>query len=137
MTTFGTRLKQARANKKLTQIEVADKLGIDYTTISKYENNKSEPDNEILREMAGIYEVTLDWLISGQAPSGKPADAIYIDGVLESLTRDEALHLIDSLEMYRLLRAKRANGAAGNRAGKASRPTDDESEPGRHHGKQE
>lgn len=118
MTTFGTRLKQARANKKLTQHEVADKLGIDYTTISKYENNKSEPDNEILREMAVIYEVTLDWLISGQVPSGKPGDAIYVDGVLESLTQDEARHLIDSLEMYRLLRAKRENDLTSQRKGR-------------------
>lgn len=115
MNTFGKRLKQARSNKKLTQNEVAGKLGIDYTTISKYENNKSQPDNEILRELADLYEVTLDWLISGQTQPGKPVDTICVGGVLEPLSRDEALHLIDSLEMYRLLRAKREKDLASNR----------------------
>ena len=116
MTTFGKRLKQARSNKKLTQNDVAGKLGIDYTTISKYENNNSQPDNEILRELAELYEVSLDWLISGQAMPGKPVDTLCVDGVLHPLTRGEALHLVDSLEMYRLLRAKREKDQTGNRA---------------------
>ncbi len=121
MTTFGKRLKRARSNKMLTQNEVAGKLGIDYTTISKYENNKSQPDNEILRELAALYEVSLDWLISGQANQGKPVDTICVDGVLQPLSRDEALHLIDSLEMYRLLRAKREKDQAGYRAPRSRR----------------
>jgi transcriptional regulator with XRE-family HTH domain len=107
MSTFGTRLKQARTQKKLTQNEVADKLGIDYTTISKYENNKSQPDNEILRELADMYEVSLDWLILGQLKSGSHSNKIYVNGVMEPLTDEEARHLLDSLEMFRLLKAKR------------------------------
>lgn len=107
MSTFGTRLKQARTRKKLTQNDVADKLGIDYTTISKYENNKSQPDNEILRELADMYEVSLDWLILGQFNTSSPSNKIYVDGVLESLTDEEARHLMESLEMFRLLKAKR------------------------------
>lgn len=111
MMTFGARLKQARANKKLTQNDVADKLGIDFTTISKYENNRSEPDNEILREMASMYEVTLDWLISGQERTSRPTDALNVGGIMEPLSRDEARHLMESLEMYRLYRAKRDKDA--------------------------
>lgn len=117
MTTFGARLKQARTNKKLTQNDVADKLGIDFTTISKYENNRSEPDNQILREMASMYEVTLDWLISGQELAGRPADTLNVGGIMEPLSRDEARHLLESLEMYRLYRAKR-----GKDAGRRARP---------------
>jgi transcriptional regulator with XRE-family HTH domain len=108
VTTFGRRLKEARTHRQLTQSEVADKLGIDFTTISKYENNKSQPDNDILRELAGIYEVSLDWLITGQLNGEKPSNKIYIDGHMEPLTDDEARHLLDSLEMFRLLKAKRS-----------------------------
>ena len=107
MMTFGSRLKQARTNKRLTQNDVADKLGIDFTTISKYENNRSQPDNEILREMASMYEVSLDWLISGRDLAGMPTDTLTVDGVPEPLSKDEARHLAESLEMYRLYRAKR------------------------------
>jgi transcriptional regulator with XRE-family HTH domain len=59
---FGKRLKEARTAKKLTQVEVADKLGIDDTTISKYENDKSEPDNETLTKLLDLYEVNFDYI---------------------------------------------------------------------------
>jgi transcriptional regulator with XRE-family HTH domain len=107
VTTFGRRLKEARTHKQLTQNEVAGKLGIDFTTISKYENNKSQPDNDILRELASMYEVSLDWLISGQLSGDTPPNKILVDGVLEPLTDEEARHLMDSLDMFRLLKAKR------------------------------
>ncbi|MCD9024096.1 helix-turn-helix domain-containing protein [Cohnella silvisoli] len=108
MTTFGKRLKEARTHRQLTQNEVAGKLGIDFTTISKYENNKSQPDNEILRELASMYEVSLDWLITGQLSGDeKSSNKILVNGVLEPLTEEEARHLLDSLEMFRLLKAKR------------------------------
>jgi len=107
---FGTRLKQARNGKRMTQNQVAAKLGIDFTTISKYENDKSQPDNEILRELAGMYEVSLDWLLTGDraAPASSPSpNRICVNGKCEDLTDEEAKHLLDSLEMFRLLKAKR------------------------------
>lgn len=112
MTTFGTRLKQARKSKRLTQNDVADHLGIDFTTISKYENNKSQPDNETLSEMAGLYEVSLDWLVTGKMPSGVSANRIWVNGQPEELTDEEALHLLESLEMFRLLKEKRGKTRA-------------------------
>jgi transcriptional regulator with XRE-family HTH domain len=110
VTTFGKRLKEARTHRQLTQNEVAGKLGIDFTTISKYENNKSQPDNEILRELASMYEVSLDWLITGQAAGMKSINQILVNGLMEPLTDEEASHLLDSLEMFRLLKAKRNKG---------------------------
>jgi transcriptional regulator with XRE-family HTH domain len=107
VSTFGTRLKKARNNKRLTQNEVADQLGIDFTTVSKYENNKSQPDNDTLRELAAMYEVSLDWLLTGQLNEGKSLNRIWVDGKPEELTDEEALHLLESLEMFRLLKAKR------------------------------
>src|SRR5690606_18524492 len=65
MTTFGKRLKQARGRRGLTQNQVAEMLGIDFTTLSKYENDKSQPDHQTLRELASMYEVSIDWLLTG------------------------------------------------------------------------
>lgn len=67
---FGSRLKEARKAKKLTQSEVASKLGIDDTTISKYENDKSEPDNETLKKLSALYECSIDHLM------GKPKQSV-------------------------------------------------------------
>lgn len=41
---------------------MADKLGIDDTTISKYENDKSEPDNETLQRLSDLYGVSISYL---------------------------------------------------------------------------
>ncbi|NBI27489.1 helix-turn-helix domain-containing protein [Chengkuizengella marina] len=101
--TFGARLKKARKNKQLIQSQVAELLGIDFTTISKYENDKSEPDNEILQKLADLYEVSIDWLLTGETKTkGNLDNKIYFNGEYVKLTDDEAQHLKDTLEMYRL-----------------------------------
>lgn len=127
MTTFGIRLKQARKNKRLTQNEVADQLGIDFTTVSKYENDKSQPDNETLREIAVLYDVSLDWLITGQTAPQMAANRIWVNGQPDELTDAEALYLLESLEMYRLLQAKRKKEQAKRKAAE-SKQTDAETE---------
>lgn len=87
MNTFGDRLKKSRQDKKLTQIDVAKKLGIDDTTISKYENNKSEPDNDTLKKLSSLYDVSVDWLM------GKPKDSVdkMIDYLELNLTDEEIM----------------------------------------------
>lgn len=64
---LGVNLKNARKKKGLTQSAVAEKLGIDDTTISKYENDKSEPDLQTLDRLATIYGCSsVNELISGK-----------------------------------------------------------------------
>lgn len=63
--TVGKRLKEARKGL-YTQEQVAGILGIDDTTISKYENDKSEADNETLAKFSSLYKVNLHWLLTGQ-----------------------------------------------------------------------
>lgn len=118
--TFGGRLKQARARKQLTQSRVAELLGIDFTTISKYENDRSQPDYDTLLRLAGLYEVSVDWLLTGELYGERRRNRIIVNGEPEELTDEEALHLKDSLEMYRLLKAKRMREAsAGGQTGDA------------------
>lgn len=69
---FGSRLKTARKNKKLLQAEAAERVGIDDTTLSKYENNHSEPDNDTLRKLADLYEVSFDWLLGDKSKTATP-----------------------------------------------------------------
>jgi transcriptional regulator with XRE-family HTH domain len=57
------RLIELRKRKKLTQLEIAKKLGIARTTYSGYENGSREPDLKILQKVATFYDVSLDYLI--------------------------------------------------------------------------
>ena len=43
---FGNRIRQLRKGKGLSQRDFADKIGIDFTYLSKIENGKVEPPSE-------------------------------------------------------------------------------------------
>lgn len=45
---IGTRIKEARISKKMTQLELAEKIGVTKGAIANYENGVSIPKHEIL-----------------------------------------------------------------------------------------
>lgn len=67
MSVLGKRLKQARNDAGLKQIDAAKRLGISNGTLSGYERNYRDPDTEILNDMANLYEVSTDWLLGKSA----------------------------------------------------------------------
>ena len=66
--TLGQKLKKLRSDKNLTQKELADKLHVTFQTVSKWENDENEPDISTLKELAKLYECTLDYLLSEEEP---------------------------------------------------------------------
>lgn len=58
---IGHKLKVLRKTKKMTQQEVADKLGIKRATISNYEINRRTPSLTDLRRLSEFYGVGLDY----------------------------------------------------------------------------
>lgn len=56
---FGKHFRKCRQEIKLSQKEVANKLGIHQSNISDWENDVSRPDYEKLIQLAEIYNVTL------------------------------------------------------------------------------
>ena len=62
METFGERLKELRQDKKLTQVELALKIGVGKSIISLWEKNKCEPTLSKLIVIADYFGVTIDYL---------------------------------------------------------------------------
>ena len=60
---FGIRLKKLRKKRKMTQQEVADRLGKSAKTISLYENNTQTPRLEVLIELAVMYNASVDYIL--------------------------------------------------------------------------
>ena len=71
METLGYRQAEARKNCGLTQAQVAEKLFLTTQSISSWECGNSVPDTEKVPEIAALYGVTTDWLLSGKLPSEK------------------------------------------------------------------
>lgn len=59
------RLKLLRKGRKLTQDELADRLGLTKSAISKFETGNSAPSFETLKKVAALYRVSTDYLLNG------------------------------------------------------------------------
>lgn len=66
---IGNNLLKLRKEKKLTQLELAEKFNYSDKSISKWENGESLPSIEILYQLANFYGTTLDGLTSEDAVS--------------------------------------------------------------------
>jgi transcriptional regulator with XRE-family HTH domain len=71
---LGNRLRQAREEASLSQIQVKERTRINNKTLSNYENNVSSPDPFTLQLLADLYGVTTDWIISGKHPQPQMLD---------------------------------------------------------------
>ena len=60
---IGERLKILRKNKGISQRELGDIIGLKKSTVSLYENNKTEPNDEIKIIIARYFNVSADYLI--------------------------------------------------------------------------
>lgn len=63
MNDIGTRIKELRVAKGLSQQGLAQKLGVMQHTVSKYENNVKRPSLEVLILLADILDVSTDYLL--------------------------------------------------------------------------
>jgi transcriptional regulator with XRE-family HTH domain len=61
--TFGQRFQRLRKQKGLTQEQIAEKVNISPQAVSKWENDLTAPDINILLELSEILGVTVDILL--------------------------------------------------------------------------
>lgn len=60
---LGTRLKTLRRKHELTQEQLAERLGVSYQAVSKWETNAAVPDISMFPILANFYQVTTDELL--------------------------------------------------------------------------
>ncbi|MCG3089168.1 helix-turn-helix domain-containing protein [Sporosarcina cyprini] len=70
---FADRLKRLRQNKKLSQQEMADFLGISRQGYGKYENGSSQPSFEMLEKLSTYFGVSTDYLLGTSENKAKVA----------------------------------------------------------------
>ncbi|MCM1286493.1 MAG: helix-turn-helix domain-containing protein [Acetobacter sp.] len=61
---FGEKLKKLRIDNNLTQDELAEKIFVTRTAVSKWENNKGYPSIDSLKELSNFFGISIDELIS-------------------------------------------------------------------------
>lgn len=60
---FGSRLKGLRTQAGLTQLQLAQRMGITKSVVSFYELQERTPSPDVLIKLAGIFRVSTDYLL--------------------------------------------------------------------------
>lgn len=105
-TTFGDRVTGAREKAGMSQSELAKRLGVKLKTLKSWEDDLSEPRANKLSMMAGLLNVSLLWLLSGEGDGpGGPDEGELSPDVNEMLTeiRDIRAHLARTTDRLGLL----------------------------------
>lgn len=61
---FGEKLRHLRKDKDLTQPEAAEAMGIEQSYLSKLENNKSRPSNDVLNRILDVFGLEIGDFVS-------------------------------------------------------------------------
>ncbi|QXE18275.1 helix-turn-helix domain-containing protein [Clostridium sp. 001] len=61
--TLGTRIRNLREEKSISQLELAKILNIGNTTLSQYESDKRVPSDTVKKKIAEYFGISLDYLM--------------------------------------------------------------------------
>ena len=69
------RIQELRNEKRISQVALSMRLNVSQKTVSAYENGKNEPSISVLKQMADIFDTSVDYLI-GYSDIRTPLDKI-------------------------------------------------------------
>ena len=118
---YGARIRALRKQRGWTMKQLGQRMELAESTISGYENEIRRPDLDTLIRFAELFGVSVDYLLGRSddaaiggnlAAAAREQAANYRaaiwDGKIETLTEEEAAHLKNSLEMFRVWKASRS-----------------------------
>ncbi len=81
---IGNFIKSIRLENNLTQKELADRLGVTYQAVSKWENGKNVPDIGIMKQISEEFNINIDEILNGEKQVKKKKDysKLYIFGLI-------------------------------------------------------
>lgn len=76
---FNDNLVSLRLQNKMTQEDLAKKIGVVKTTIANYESGLRTPDNEKLIAIAKVFDVSIDYLLGLESSPSPIYDLSFDD----------------------------------------------------------
>lgn len=72
---IGNFIAKKRKEKNLTQMQLAEILGVSNKTVSKWENGNCMPDYSIIKPLCDELGITVSELMDGEEKDNKPENA--------------------------------------------------------------
>ena len=82
---IGKFIKDKRLELKMTQKDLADKLGISDRAISKYENGRGVPDVSLLSDLSKVLDVTINDLLSGEVVKKEEYQQKFEENIMNTI----------------------------------------------------
>ncbi len=98
----GRRIADLRKGRNMTQMELADLMGVSYQAVSNWERGNSMPDISKLGDLASALDVSIDALIGNEASVSLARH--IIEGDEKEYIRDEKVELEDLVEIAPILK---------------------------------
>lgn len=100
-TKIGKFIAECRKKKKLTQMELAEKLNITDRAVSKWENGRAMPDSSIMLELCNLLGITVNELLSGEVIEMKEYEKQAEENLLKlKKEKEEADKILLNLEIW-------------------------------------
>lgn len=69
---FADRLKEIRAEKGITQVQLAETMGVSKGTVAMWETGKREPNFETLNQLSEIFDKRIDYILGYSNDTSSP-----------------------------------------------------------------
>lgn len=109
----GNRIAEARRKNDLTQMELAELLGVSYQAVSSWERGNTMPDISRLPEIAEALGVSVDFLLGGES---KVAEGV-INGDLSEKVESGEVSVDEVVEAVPVIKPSEIDGLAENLMG--------------------
>ena len=86
---IGRFIAERRKQKNLTQLQLAEKLGITDRAVSKWETGKTMPDSSVMLELCGMLGITVNDLLSGEVVTMENYNEELERNLLETIKQKE------------------------------------------------
>ena len=105
---LGARIRDAREQSGMTQIQLAQRLGVEPNSLRAWESGTREPRANRLTTLAGMLDVTVPWLLDGRGEGGPGVPAPTIDDLRGDVER-LAVQVSDLTQSVEALKSRLAN----------------------------
>ena len=73
---LSSRIAFLRSKAGLSQAALASRLGVSPSAVGMYEQGRREPSGDLLIALANIFNVSIDYLLTGQDHAGSACDTL-------------------------------------------------------------
>lgn len=84
--TLGSRIKELRKNRDLTQQQLAKLLGISASSVGMYEQDRRKPDNETLLKLCNVFDTSADYILGKAGTAARVGKNVDVADVFDEFT---------------------------------------------------